>query len=246
MAYNKKLRAIILIPARVGSTRLPNKLLLNATGKSILQHTFEGASTSKKAAKVHIVTPDGAILREALTFTDEVTKFDADFPNGTARVMNLATIMVRDYDLFINVQADEPLIRGEMIDSLISYFEGYWKDGGNLDVATLVSEFSDLSDVQKPSVVKAAVENGFAYYFSRAPLAGAKKHLGVYGFSSLFVHQYPRLKPSKLRDAENLEQLQFLTSGYQIGAVDCSYPTIGIDTPEDYNRFLEYWNGSKA
>lgn len=231
-------KSYIIIPARLESTRLPKKLMLKETGKTLLQHTYEAALSATKPEGVIVASSDEEILREVKNFGGRTYQTRPEHMNGTSRVAEVAASLGDDIGIIVNLQGDEPLIKGRSLDLLISSLEE------NYEVATLVSNFLSIEDRHNPSVVKAAVSGEKALYFSRAPLRGAMKHIGVYGYSKQFLLKFQNLAVTPLAKAENLEQLCFLEEGFTIGAILVDYLTIGVDTPEDYDQLVRYYERS--
>ena len=232
------MKRVIVIPARYASTRLPGKPLANIAGKPLIQWVYERASTSTLKDAVLIATDDIRIQDAALSFGASVVMTSPDCASGTDRVYE--AIKGSDADIIINVQGDEPLIRGDMIDRLFAVFE---KE--TLDMATLCSPLGGKSELESPHTVKVVVDQkGFALYFSRSPIpflqkptiAAMYKHVGIYGFSRRFLERFVNLPKGKLEETESLEQLRALEAGYKIKVLVVEYDGISVDTPEDLER----------
>jgi len=232
------MKRLVVIPARYASTRLPGKPLAEIAGKPLIQWVYERASTSKLKDEVLIATDDARIEDTALCFGASVVVTSRDCPSGTDRVYE--AIKGSDADIIVNVQGDEPLIRGDMIDRLFAVFE---KE--TLDMATLCSPLSDKSELESPHTVKVVLDrNGFALYFSRSPIPFFQKpsgvpiykHIGVYGFSRSFLERFVSLPKGKLENTESLEQLRALEAGYKIRVLVVEYDGISVDTPQDLER----------
>jgi 3-deoxy-manno-octulosonate cytidylyltransferase (CMP-KDO synthetase) len=232
------MKRVIVIPARYASTRLPGKPLAEIAGKSLIQWVYERASTSTLKDEVLIATDDARIEDTALCFGASVVVTRPDCPSGTDRVYE--AIKGSDADIIVNVQGDEPLIRGDMIDRLFAAFE---KE--TLDMATLCSPLSDKIESGSPHTVKVVLDQkGFALYFSRSPIpfmqqrttAAMYKHIGIYGFSRAFLERFVSLPKGKLEETESLEQLRALEAGYRIRVLVVEYDGISVDTPEDLER----------
>ena len=232
------MKRVIVIPARYASTRLPGKPLAKIAGKPLIQWVYERASTSMLKDEVLIATDDNRIRDAALSFGASVVMTSPDCVSGTDRVYE--AVKGRDADIIINLQGDEPLIRGDMIDALFSTFEGE-----PLDMATLCVPLSDKSELETPHTVKVVLDrNGFALYFSRSPIPFFQKpsgmpiykHVGIYGFSRSFLERFVSLPKGKLEETESLEQLRALEAGYRIKVLIVDYDGISVDTPEDLER----------
>lgn len=230
----------IIIPARLDSTRLPGKLLLRDTGKPLIQHTWEQACRCQRLRRVVIATDSTLIADAARTFGAEVVMTGA-MPNGTARC-HAAARFLHLSDVVINVQADEPEVNPQHLDQLALLMQGGpLSNGGHWPVGTLTCPLQP-EQLAQPSVVKAIVIANRALYFSRAALAGAQRHIGVYAYQPYALKSYVEDaalgKHQTLARAENLEQLAFIESGWVIGAHAVASAAPGIDTAGDYEAFV--------
>ncbi len=243
----------VIIPARYGSTRFPGKLLSEVSGKPVIQHVYERARTAVLPDAVIVATDSDRILRAVRSFGGEAVMTSPRHPSGTDRIAEVAA--GTDYDIIVNVQGDEPLIRGEMIDGVVRLL-----DDSRADMATLVKRIDDPDDVFDPNVVKAVFDaEGFALYFSRATIpfyreefkelqsgeAGTckllfYKHLGIYSYRRDVLLSLTGLSQSPLEKAERLEQLRALENGYRIKVGLSGHGTIGVDTREDLEK-VEQW-----
>jgi 3-deoxy-manno-octulosonate cytidylyltransferase (CMP-KDO synthetase) len=231
-------KRVVVIPARYGSTRLPGKPLLDIAGKPLIQWVYERARGSTLTDRVLIATDDERIRKQCIAFGAECVMTGADCRSGTDRVHE--AVSGSDADVVINLQGDEPEIRGDMIDALIRAVE---RD--RLEMATLCSIIDDPHDYRSPHVVKCVLDvNGFALYFSRAPLPFMQKtipiplykHIGIYAFSRSFLETFVALPKGALEEAESLEQLRALEAGFRIKVVLVEYEGTGIDTEADLER----------
>ena len=232
------MKRVVVIPARYGSTRLPGKPLAEIAGKPLIQWVYERASTSTLKDEVLIATDDVRIRDAAISFGASVVMTRSDCASGTDRVYD--AIKGRDAGIIVNLQGDEPLIRGDMIDHLFSALERE-----SLGMATFCSPLVDKSELESPHVVKVVLDrNGFALYFSRSPIpfvqknanAVAYKHIGIYGFSRAFLETFVSLSRGRLEETESLEQLRALEAGYKIKVLIVDYDGISVDTREDLER----------
>ena len=242
-------RSYIVIPARLASTRLPRKLLLNETGKPLLQHTYEAALTAARPAGVCVAADHDEIATTVQSFGGEVYLTDPNAKSGTDRVAEVARKMT-DVDIFVNVQGDEPEISGTAIDATIELLAR----NPNASMATLATPIRSREQLLDPACVKVVVGNeSQALYFSRSPIPCARdwddsllinnerhflQHVGLYAYRREFLLQYPELPPSNLEQLEKLEQLRALSAGHQILVALVDEPTIGIDTDSDYRAFV--------
>jgi 3-deoxy-manno-octulosonate cytidylyltransferase (CMP-KDO synthetase) len=235
------MKSIIVIPARYGSTRLPGKPLVEIAGISLIERVYECALESRRADKVIITTDDERIRDKAASFGAPVVMTPPDCPSGTDRVCQAISSM--DADIVVNLQGDEPQMRGDMIDTLITAVEEE-----KMGMATLCSFISDPHDYTSPHAVKVVMDkNGSALYFSRAPIPFMQrtvarpiyKHIGVYAFSRDFLEIFVSLPKGSLEECESLEQLRALEAGHRIKVLRVDYDGIGIDTEEDVKRANE-------
>ena len=237
----KQDKKIVIIPARFASTRLPGKPLIRVKNKPIIQWVYERASLSKLADEVIVATDDKNIYETVKSFGGNAVMTSDDHKSGSDRI---AEIVLKDknIDIVVNVQGDEPLIQPESIDLAIN---ALIKDK-KADISTLIRIIKDREELLNPNVVKAVIDNnGYALYFSRAPLPYERNcgespyyaHIGLYGYrreSLLKMTEYPQ---SSLEKAESLEQLRALQNGLRIKTLLVDYKPVGIDTEEDLVRF---------
>jgi 3-deoxy-manno-octulosonate cytidylyltransferase (CMP-KDO synthetase) len=231
-------KRLVVIPARYGSTRLPAKPLADIAGKPLIRWVFEAARQSKLADEVIVATDDERIRDAVNAFGAAAVMTSPDCPSGTDRVC--AAVKGKEAEVILNVQGDEPLIRGDMIDALFAAFERE-----PLEMATLCCPLADEEEFRNPNVVKVVLDaNGFALYFSRSPIPFFRrptgmpvyKHIGIYGYSRAFLETFVSLPAGRLEETESLEQLRALEAGRRIKALIVDYDGISIDTPEDLER----------
>lgn len=257
------MRAVVIIPARYGSTRLPGKLIhpeaKRVTGKYIIEHVYEKVVEAQRIAAGDeepagastvmslpiIATDDERISDVVKGFCDNVEMTSTAHQSGTDRIAEVAAH--RDEDIIVNVQGDEPEIHPEMIKDLISALS---KDKEAV-MATLANEIKTVDELLDPNVVKVVIDNkDYALYFSRAPIPylahGSSlmahrffRHIGVYAYRRDFLLKYTKLPPSPLEEIERLEQLRALSNGYKIKVSITTFECRGIDTEEDLKRFLD-------
>jgi 3-deoxy-manno-octulosonate cytidylyltransferase (CMP-KDO synthetase) len=243
-------KSYLVIPARLASSRLPRKLLLRETGKSLIQHTYEAARRAVRPLGVCVATDHDEIFREVQAFGGKAVMTDPQAPSGTDRVAEVARGLA-DADIIVNVQGDEPELAGESIDLVIKLLE----DDRTAVMATLATPIRNRRQWEDPACVKVVFDHrGKALYFSRSPIPCPRQiqegmfhvdppkfyqHVGLYAYRRDFLLKLAAMPPSPLEKLEKLEQLRVLEAGYSIlvGVVD--EPTFGIDTPEDYQKFLE-------
>ncbi|NOZ26346.1 MAG: 3-deoxy-manno-octulosonate cytidylyltransferase [Nitrospirae bacterium] len=243
--------AVIIIPARYGSTRFPGKLLSTLAGRPLIQHVHDRATSAKLADRVIVATDSERIRRVVESFGGTAVMTSPGHPSGTDRIAEVAR--GTRYDIIVNVQGDEPLIRGEMIDAVIGLL-----DDGRADIGTLAKRIEVPDEIFDPNVVKTVFDrDGFALYFSRAPVPFYReafrgfrlregrspevyKHLGIYSYRRDVLLRLTGLPQSPLEKAEKLEQLRALENGYRIKVGMAGHETIGVDTSEDLAR-VEQW-----
>ncbi|MGB7326296.1 MAG: 3-deoxy-manno-octulosonate cytidylyltransferase [Rubripirellula sp.] len=246
----------IVIPARLASTRLPEKLLRKAGGKSVLQHTYEAASRSKLAESVVVAVDDERMAREVDVFGGQWVMTRADHASGTDRIAEAAS-QFPGVDVFVNVQGDEPEIEPETIDSVARLLI----DDAAADLATAGTPIRDLERLGSPSCVKivmahydaAETGKGRAVYFSRAVVPHCRDaspesmlgseppiywhHLGIYAYRRNFLSWFAQQSPSVLETTERLEQLRAIEAGKRILVARVESATAGIDTESDLQAF---------
>ena len=230
------LRILGVIPARLGSTRLPRKVLREIAGKPLLAWVVEAARACPQLERV-VVAADSAEVAELcnrLGIPVEMTS--PDLPSGTDRLHAVAQI--HDADIYVNIQGDEPLLRPDHIADLLRPFA---RAGREIDVSTLKVRCTP-ENVANPNAVKVVTaSDGRALYFSRSTIPydrdGAApvywKHIGLYAYRKAALEIFPSLAASELERAERLEQLRFLENGFHIHVEATAYDTVGVDTEED-------------
>ena len=242
----------IVIPARLASTRLPRKLLLSETGKSLIQHTYEAAQQAARPAGICVATDHADILDEVRAFGGRAEMTSPAAPSGTDRVAEVARRMT-DVDIIVNVQGDEPEIAGRSIDLAIQLLE----ENPTAMMSTLATPIRRRRQLKDPACVKIVFDHrGRALYFSRSVIPCPRhwddallscdppvfyQHVGLYAYRREFLLQISQLPQPAIERIECLEQLRVIHAGYSIlvGVVDEA--TFGIDTPADYEAFVRKW-----
>jgi 3-deoxy-manno-octulosonate cytidylyltransferase (CMP-KDO synthetase) len=235
--------ATAIIPARMGSTRVPGKMLADKTGKPLIQHVYESVRRASSLSRVVIATDDARIQSAVERFGGEAVMTSPSHPNGTSRLAEAADKLgLPDTALVANIQGDEPEIEPAAIDAAVALCRG------NINVATVASPFMPGEDPANPNIVKVVTAaDGSALYFSRSLIPhhreGGKpiaplKHVGLYAYKAGFLRQYVKLAPTPLEQSEMLEQLRVLEHGFKIGVAIVPCKTQGIDTPEQYEAFV--------
>jgi 3-deoxy-manno-octulosonate cytidylyltransferase (CMP-KDO synthetase) len=246
-----------VIPARFASTRLPGKALLSETGRPLIVHVLEAARRAQSLQRIVVATDDPRIASAVDQAGGEFMMTRADHATGTDRVAEVAAALPAAR-LIVNLQGDEPEISGTAIDRVVSLLE----EDPALPMATLATPIREEAIYRDPACVKVVCSaRGRALYFSRSPIPHhrdglpdptrasapvAYLHLGLYAYRRDFLLALGSLPPSRLEAAEKLEQLRVLDAGYPIGVGIVDEPSVGIDTPEDYRRFVIRWQASHA
>ncbi|HEX9997975.1 MAG TPA: 3-deoxy-manno-octulosonate cytidylyltransferase, partial [Abditibacterium sp.] len=250
-------RAVIVIPARFGSTRFPGKPLVELGGQTVISRVVRAALQTTAEKPVLVATDDARIREEIESHFDESDAVpvmtSSECHTGTDRLAEAVRTRFGD-DLenliVVNVQGDEPFIEPQHINILIELM----RRDRQLKMATLAAPVTEKSLESDPNVVKVAVsEQGRALYFSRSPIpfdrdgngATYLRHLGIYAYDAHWLLKMASLPPAKLEEIEKLEQLRALENGVSIGVeiVDNVVP-IAIDTPADLERAEKYLRSS--
>lgn len=224
----------IAIPARFASQRFPGKILHPILGKPLIYRTYEAVKDSG-ADEVVVLTDDGKVMQYLESKNVPFIRTSADCQSGTDRIASVISSLKGD--IIINVQADEPLIRHDMINSIIDIFQ----HNPQIEIATLAYPVKERQIAENPNRVKVVLDSSDnALYFSRALIPFPRDegerwliHVGVYGYRRAFLEKFYDLKPCKLEEIEKLEQLRFLYNGYQIGVAVGDFEIHGVDVPED-------------
>lgn len=228
-----------VIPARLASTRFPEKPLALIAGQSMISHVVRGALRSKKLQQVWVATDDVRIADEARKAGASVAITDSQLPSGTDRVW-AATEKI-ECDVVVNIQGDEPLIEAKHIDALIEPF----LHDVNLQMATLAHKISKEELLSENSVKVLLDQNNNAIYFSRYAIpysrlsyggdvaGGPMKHMGMYAYRKHFLQKFCQTAPVEIEKAESLEQLRALYLGEKIKVIVVEGRSWGVDSPQD-------------
>lgn len=251
---------IAVVPARLASTRLPEKPLADIAGKPMVVRVAERAREAG-AQRVLIATDDARVLAAAQAHGCDALLTRADHPSGTDRLAEVATqLALADDTIVVNVQGDEPLIDPALIRDVASHLAEH----PDCAIATAAHPIADAADVFNPNVVKVVLDaRGVALYFSRAPIpwqrdaygpqCGAHaidvaampaphadtvlRHIGLYAYRARFLRTYPTLAQAPIEQAEMLEQLRAMWHGERIAVrVTREAPAPGVDTMADLER----------
>lgn len=245
---DSQLAVLAIIPARYASTRFPGKPLVEISGKSMIQRTYEQVCKVGDWADVIIATDDIRVEEAAKAFGARVMMTSSAHLTGTDRCAEVLASCGLPVDYVVNIQGDEPFIDPKQIQSLRSGFSS------RPELVTLIKKITDLGTLFNPNSPKVIINsNKQAIYFSRQTLPYLRsvpqdqwldkgtfyKHIGLYAYRADVLPTLSTLKPSPLELAESLEQLRWIENGYQIQTVETQIETIGIDTPEDLERIKE-------
>ena len=256
-------RVVAIIPARYNATRFPGKPLALLKGKPLIQHVYEHASRANLVASLLVATDDQRIYDTVVNFGGRALMTSSSHESGTDRIAEAASHIECDY--VINVQGDEPFIEPEMIDDVVNLL--YNDD--SVSISTLAKRVTDIHEIFSPHVVKVVMDDeGFALYFSRAPIPYHRdefvevgvmshevqaahintgnlefyKHIGIYGYRKDALMKFSSLKQCRLEKIEKLEQLRALNAGMKIKVKETQFDTFGIDTKEDLRKAEEWQN----
>jgi len=246
------MKTAVVIPARYASSRLPGKPLLKATGKYLIQHVYERACQSR-AGTVLVATDDERILQAVHSFGGKAVMTRPDHQSGTDRIAEVAQSL--DADIIVNLQGDEPTIDPLTLDMLPHML----KLDPAADVATVAAPITSMEQWRDPNCVKVVCDkSGRALYFSRSPIPFVRdgqpdfarrpplflQHLGLYAYRRSFLLDLALRPTEPVETLEKLEQLRVLALGGRIHVGLVAHAARGVDTPADYQRFVdEYQKG---
>jgi len=250
------LKTIVVIPARLNSSRLPSKVLLDLKGKTVVQRVYEQCLKAKSIDEVYIATDSIKVQKSCETFTKNIIMTKDTHESGTDRIAE--AVKTIECDVIINVQGDEPFMEAELIEQLADAFKN-----SSTTMASAMHRISKVEDLKNHNVVKVTIDkNSEALYFSRSIIPHHRdewesllnhhgiipeplkfyRHLGIYGYTKDFLLAYSNMEQSYLERLEKLEQLRVLENGNKIKMIETNYNSIGIDTQEDYEKALELLN----
>jgi len=245
----------VVIPARYDSQRLPGKALVQIAGKPMIQRVYEQASKSD-ARRIIVATDDERIASVVTSFGGLSRMTSAEHPSGTDRIQEVVRLeSMRDDDIVVNVQGDEPLIPPEVINQVAGNLAE-----NDVSMATLYETIDGLDELFDPNIVKlVSNEKGMAMYFSRAPIPWDrdhiphslqdsvpnemddriqyKRHVGIYAYRVRLLNQYVTWPVDEIEQIERLEQLRILRKGLQIHVAEAveKIPP-GVDTEKDLQQ----------
>ena len=245
----------VIIPARLASSRLPEKALADIAGKPMVVRVAERAKLSE-AQRIVVATDHTAIAAACSEYGIEAVLTGKQHTSGTARLAEAALLLgMADEDIAVNVQGDEPLIDPALINRTAELL-----GSSSAQMATAAHPIADADEFLNPNCVKVVLDQRRnALYFSRAPIAWPRdafaetqavlpegfaplRHIGLYAYRVGFLHQYVGLPPSPLESIESLEQLRVLWHGGKIAVTVCdNAPAAGVDTAEDLQRVRDWF-----
>jgi 3-deoxy-manno-octulosonate cytidylyltransferase (CMP-KDO synthetase) len=239
-----------IIPARYASTRFPGKPLVDIKGKSMIQRVYEQVQKAGLNA-VYVATDSEQIYHHVLSFGGKCLMTSELHQSGTDRCNECAIMLnLKDNDVLINIQGDEPFIQPDQIINLSNCFVHQ-----HTQIATLIKQISTINDLESNTIPKVVLNrNNDAIYFSRSiiPYPAKKssdellaagvyfKHIGIYAYRVQTLKEISALTPSMLEQTESLEQLRWIENGYTIKTAITTAETIAIDTPEDLEKAMHY------
>ena len=245
------MKKVIIIPARLDSSRLPKKVLLDLKGKTVIQRVYEQCLKVKNVDGVYVATDSIEIKEVCETFTDNVIITKSTHKSGTDRIGEAVSAI--DCDIVINVQGDEPFIEPSLIEALVNSFSN-----SEISMSSAMSKINNVKDLQNTNVVKVVTDlHNNALFFSRSLIPFPRdvkeistanevieesqffRHIGIYGYRKDFLLHFVNLEQSYLEKVEKLEQLRALENGFKIKMIEANSSLIGIDTQEDYEEALK-------
>ncbi len=243
----------VLIPARLASTRLPNKPLADIGGAPMVVRVAQAAARSG-ALRVVVACDDGSILSACAAHGVQAVLTAADHPSGSDRLAQACDLLqLGDDDVVVNVQGDEPLIEPELIRQVAALLQTFKANTPPALMGTAAHAIDSVADLQNPNIVKVVLDaSSHALYFSRslipfnrdgrADLPPVLRHVGIYSYRAGFLRAFPQLPQAPIELSESLEQLRALWHGYRIAVhVSPAAPAPGVDTPQDLERVRGIW-----
>jgi 3-deoxy-manno-octulosonate cytidylyltransferase (CMP-KDO synthetase) len=232
------MKAIIVIPARLKSTRLPHKVLLDLGGKPVIQRVYDACLKATLHHEIWIAADSNEVFDVCKQFTPNVLITKETHPSGTDRIAEVIEKIT--CDIVVNVQGDEPFFDAGIIDRLITTLQQ-----SDAVMASVCAPVQSLEELNNPNLVKVVTDvYGNAIYFSRFAIPFSrdkevkdvsvyKKHMGVYAYKASFLKEFITMPVSFLESTEKLEQLRAIENGYKIKMIEVRNIEKGIDTPAD-------------
>lgn len=240
---------MIIIPARLASTRFENKILCDIDGLPMFVKTAQNAALCDE---VVVACDDESVMKIAQNHGIKAVMTDENHQSGSDRINEACKLLaLKDDEIVVNVQADEPFFERENLLNFLQFSKKVIKDGAFMTSCYKLIDFSMAND---PNIVKVVLDSAFnALYFSRSivPYARDEKerlerqyfgHIGIYGFSAATLRQFCALKDHALENTEKLEQLRALSASKKIAMLQIATNSLGIDTKEDYLKASKLYN----
>jgi len=238
---------MIIIPARIGSSRFPNKVLADIEGMPMVVRT---AKAVEDIDDVVIATDSQEVIDIAHTHAIKAVLTSDKHQSGTDRIYEAAQKLgLNENEIIINVQGDEPFIETDVVQAIYNLTKKN-KENNHIMMNSCYKVISN-PEADDPNIVKVVTDTeDIALYFSRAKIPyprdhhfdAYKGHLGIYGFTVKSLRDFCMLTPAPIEDIEKLEQLRALYHGYQVAMIEVNTESFGIDTPEDLEKALKYHN----
>ncbi|MFN2262454.1 MAG: 3-deoxy-manno-octulosonate cytidylyltransferase [Psychroflexus sp.] len=245
----KDMKIIAMIPARYEASRFPGKLMKDLGGKTVIRRTYEAAKNSQLFDEVYVVTDSDVIFKDIEKHGGIAIKSQKTHECGSDRIAEAVEHI--DADIVVNVQGDEPFINEKALSKLIEVFENDTDE--IIDLASLKTPLTDAKSIQNPNNVKVITDlNNHAIYFSRSPIPFHRdqnidvkyyKHVGIYAFRKQALMDFYHRPMTPLEAAEKIECIRHLEHGKIIKMVETDQVSIGIDTPEDLEQALKFYQG---
>ncbi len=247
------MKTIVVIPARLGSSRLPNKVILDICGKPMVQHVYEAAKKATNITEVYIATDSKEVEEKCKVFTSNIIMTSKEHESGTDRLAEAVSNI--ECDGVINVQGDEPLIDPKLIEELATTLAST-----KTTMVSAMHRIETTEELKSPNAVKVTVDNNSnALYFSRSIIPHHRdnwdallhhheiipeplkffKHIGIYGYTKKFLLNYSQMEQTYLEKLEKLEQLRVLENGFKIKMIETEYVPVGVDVQSDLEQVRE-------
>jgi 3-deoxy-manno-octulosonate cytidylyltransferase (CMP-KDO synthetase) len=236
------MKSIALIPARYAASRFPGKLMQKLGHKTIIRHCYENTVNTLLFDEVIVVTDSDIIFKEIIENGGYALMSRKQHDSGSERIAEAAADI--EADVVINVQGDEPFVKKEPLQDLLTVFQNDEKK--RIHVASLMHQINDPTILPDPNTVKVVIDKDWnALLFSRSVIPYRRdqssrtvyyKHIGIYGYRRNALLDFTQLPASPLEVAEKLEQLRYLENGIKIRMILTNESPISIDTPEDLDR----------
>ncbi|MDN3670608.1 3-deoxy-manno-octulosonate cytidylyltransferase [Echinicola jeungdonensis] len=241
------MKIVALIPARFGATRFPGKLTADLCGKSVIARTYLSTLATEVFDQVIVVTDHDIIAQQIEKEGGKVFRSQKEHESGSDRIAE--AISGIEADVVVNVQGDEPFQDKSSLAELVGAFED-----PKVQVASMMRKITDETQLLDPNAVKVVVDqNNFSLYFSRSPIPYIReqkqsinffRHIGVYAYRKQTLMEYTNWEKTMLEKAEMLEQLRLLENGIKIKMVETSHQAVAIDTEEDLDKAIAFYQNN--